>query len=56
MLRLVSTVCVAILLSGSCALAQSGLIEPNAGTRKTWVISSGEDFRVPPPRRFGYRC
>jgi len=49
MLRLVSTVCLAIFLSGSCALAQSGLIEPNAGTTKTWVISSGEDFRVPPP-------
>ena len=49
MLRLFSTVCVAILVSGSCALAQSGLIEPDAGTWKTWVISSGEDFRVPPP-------
>ena len=24
-------------------------IEPNAGSWKTWVISSGKDFRVPPP-------
>ena len=24
-------------------------IEPKAGTWKTWVISSGKDFRVPPP-------
>ncbi len=26
-----------------------GQIEPNAGQWKTWVISSGEDYRVPPP-------
>jgi membrane-associated phospholipid phosphatase len=24
-------------------------VEPNAGTWKTWVISSGRDYRVPPP-------
>ncbi len=24
-------------------------IEPNAGSWRTWVISSGEDYRVPPP-------
>ena len=24
-------------------------IEPNAGSWKTWIISSGKDFRVPPP-------
>jgi len=24
-------------------------IEPKAGTWKTWVISSGREFRVPPP-------
>ena len=24
-------------------------IEPQAGTWKTWFISSGKDFRVPPP-------
>jgi membrane-associated phospholipid phosphatase len=27
----------------------SAQIEPNAGTWKTWAISSGQDFRVPPP-------
>src|ERR1051325_10092829 len=26
-----------------------GQIEPNAGSWKTWVISSGKEFRVPPP-------
>ncbi len=26
-----------------------GAIEPNAGTWRTWVISSGRDYRVPPP-------
>ena len=24
-------------------------IEPNAGKWRTWVISSGRDYRVPPP-------
>src|SRR5436305_2668825 len=24
-------------------------IEPGAGSWKTWIISSGKDFRVPPP-------
>src|SRR6266403_485180 len=24
-------------------------IEPNAGNWRTWVISSGRDYRVPPP-------
>ena len=27
----------------------SNQIEPKAGTWKTWVISSGKDYRVPPP-------
>ena len=32
------------------AYAQStGPIEPNAGNWKPWVISSGKDYRVPPP-------
>src|SRR5438552_15176697 len=26
-----------------------GSIEPNAGNWRTWVISSGKDYRVPPP-------
>jgi membrane-associated phospholipid phosphatase len=29
----------------------SNQIEPHAGTWRTWVISSGKDFRVPPPPR-----
>jgi membrane-associated phospholipid phosphatase len=44
----------ALLLAGSCAIApasfaQPGGIEPNAGAWKTWVISSGQEFRAPPP-------
>ena len=38
-----------ILVSGTGAFAQSDLIEPDAGSWKTWVISSGEALRVPPP-------
>jgi hypothetical protein len=26
-----------------------GQVEPHAGQWKTWVISSGRDYRVPPP-------
>src|SRR3954453_1166580 len=34
----------------ACALPLfSQSIEPKAGNWKTWVISSGKDFRVPPP-------
>ena len=42
---------VVILASAHAAYAQSfnQPIEPKAGTWKTWVISSGKDFRVPPP-------
>ena len=29
--------------------AQTGPVEPQAGTWKTWVISSGRNYRVPPP-------
>jgi hypothetical protein len=28
---------------------EAGLIEPQAGTWKTWVISSATEFRVPRP-------
>src|SRR5688572_6702982 len=38
-----------ILVSGTGAFAQSDLIEPDAGSWKTWVISSGEALRAPPP-------
>jgi membrane-associated phospholipid phosphatase len=46
---------IAVALVSSLALtmpahAQSnGPIEPNAGSWKPWVISSGKDYRVPPP-------
>ena len=44
-----SAVFAIVLASANLAFAQSDQIEPNAGTWKTWVISSGKDFRVPPP-------
>ena len=42
---------VVILASAHAAFAQSvnQPVEPKAGTWKTWAISSGKDFRVPPP-------
>jgi membrane-associated phospholipid phosphatase len=49
MLSAFGKTCAVILLSGNCAFAQSDLIEPEAGTWKTWVITSGKDLRVPPP-------
>src|SRR6266545_2123625 len=34
----------------ACALPLPGQsVEPKAGIWKTWIISSGKDFRVPPP-------
>ena len=38
------------LISSLAAFGQTAnQIEPNAGTWKTWIISSGKDYRVPPP-------
>src|SRR5262245_48292607 len=37
------------LASAARAEQPSGQIEPNAGEWKTWVISSGRDYRVPEP-------
>src|SRR3954453_8828818 len=41
----------AIIACAMPALAQQ--IEPKAGAWKTWFISSGKDFRVPPPHDEG---
>ena len=41
-----------LLLSGVIAAPgaeQATALDRGAGTWKTWVISSGKDFRVPPP-------
>jgi membrane-associated phospholipid phosphatase len=39
-----------VFVSAAPVFCQSaGQIEPNAGKWKTWIISSGRDFRVPPP-------
>ena len=45
------TLAVRLLLSGLPAAyaGQNAPVEPQVGTWKTWVISSGHDFRVPPP-------
>jgi membrane-associated phospholipid phosphatase len=46
--RLTALTLYAVILT--CALPLLGQsIEPNAGNWKTWIISSGKDFRVPPP-------
>src|SRR5436190_862333 len=38
------------IVSASPIFCQSAnQIEPNAGKWKTWIISSGRDYRVPPP-------
>ena len=49
MIRTLAATCVAVVMSATSTYAQSDFIEPAAGTWKTWVISSGKDFRVPPP-------
>ena len=36
-------------MSSRNALPQRGQIEPHAGNWRTWVISSGKDYRVAPP-------
>lgn len=38
-----------VLLPAAGQNGSSDRVEPNAGNWKTWVISSGRDFRVPPP-------
>ena len=41
----------------ACALPAFGQsVEPKAGTWKTWIISSGKDYRVPPPPDAGHHC
>src|ERR1700722_5255176 len=43
----------AMMLLVGCTLPamteQLGAMDPKAGTWKTWVITSGRQFRVPPP-------
>jgi membrane-associated phospholipid phosphatase len=41
--------CVTFNVESAFAQDPSRKIEPNAGNWKTWVISSGREFRVPPP-------
>src|SRR5258708_3806336 len=43
------TFLVLMLVLSARAQDSVGQIEPNAGSWKTWAISSGKDFRVPPP-------
>lgn len=46
-IRLLSTLVLTTAVPILCQPA--GQIEPNAGKWKTWIISSGQDYRVPPP-------
>jgi membrane-associated phospholipid phosphatase len=41
--------CIALTIPFVSAQDRSRQIEPNAGNWKTWVLSSGREFRVPPP-------
>ena len=41
--------CIGFVVLLPVAAQTAGQIEPNAGKWKTWAISSGKDFRVPPP-------
>jgi len=47
--KLLFTVIAALCISASAQTAPNQPIEPGAGNWRTWVISSGKDFRVPPP-------
>src|SRR5437879_8519670 len=51
-MRRLMTLCISlafVLVLSARAQDSVGQIEPNAGSWKTWAISSGKDFRVPPP-------
>jgi membrane-associated phospholipid phosphatase len=50
-MRLLFPAAVMLFLAAVTGTADAGndQIEPKAGTWKTWVISSGRDFRTPPP-------
>jgi hypothetical protein len=43
------TITVLLLATAAAANGAADQIKPNAGSWKTWVISSGRDFRTPPP-------
>jgi membrane-associated phospholipid phosphatase len=40
---------IVVAMTATLVFAQTNMIEPTAGMWKTWVISSGRDYRVPPP-------
>ena len=41
--------CLALVLPAGILAQSTNPVEPAAGSWKTWIISSGKDFRVPPP-------
>jgi membrane-associated phospholipid phosphatase len=47
--KIVFTAVIAISLAFALPAPAGEQIEPNAGSWKTWVISSGREFRLPPP-------
>lgn len=51
MLRLNAAILCGLFFFVTAVLGQApgGQVEPGAGAWKTWVISSGKDYRVPPP-------
>src|SRR5688572_16683178 len=42
-------ICTTILASTVTVAADLPQVEPGAGNWRTWIISSGREFRVPPP-------
>src|SRR5262249_41510210 len=49
MMTNVQKLCIGLLVLIPAWSQTAGQVEPNAGNWKTWFISSGKDFRVPPP-------
>src|SRR5215472_7239255 len=48
-MRVILTLAITLLAAIAAENTAAAQIEPNAGSWKTWVISSGRDFRAPPP-------
>ncbi len=48
-MKLSHLTCIGLLIAVPIVAQPAGPIEPKAGTWKTWAISSGKDYRVPPP-------
>ena len=48
-ITIVSLVVTSLMLVNLAPSASSGQVEPNAGSWKTWVLTSGSQLRLPAP-------